>query len=795
MSSPLGFNAGGIDAVAIVSSLMDAERLPIDAIRRKQAAVKLQSDAVGRVKTSLETIRSASSEIVNRGLARTSVTSSSTAVQATALTGAVPGTVSFSVSKLASAQGLRTSSPVSATTAQVTSLSRLALSTSASKTGISALSASSDVAAGAYSVAVTQASTAASLSGSNLSSSVTVNNGSQNLTLEVSGVARNLTLATGNYTSTALAAEIQSKLDAAGGGAIVSVNASGALTFTSTNEGSAMSLAVTGGNARSNLGLLGLSTPVSGTDAKVTVNGGAETTLTATGPGQSAALAAGGGTLSVSFTSGARVGSTSVSVVSTGDGSLSSVAAAVNASTAGVSAAAVKQGDGAWLLQLASKSTGAASVMTVDAAAFTSVGGLVQTASGEDAQLTVGSGAGAYTVSSSTNVFTDLIAGVSVTAKETTASAVSVSVARDESASSALVERLVNAVNSLIADVKMQTRFDPVSRVSSPLSNDARIKALPGRVRAAVSEVVADAGLTMSDIGVTLLKDGSLSFDKSKFETALKSSSTAVERIFARGGSSSGGVSWVAALDSTKSGSYVVNVSTVATRASTGTMFSTPPSTTTVVGVKSGSSTATASLQAGASQSEMIAAMNLSLSTAGVAATAVASGSGFVVRANSYGLGGSFEVNTDVAGAGVYTPYSAVDASGTIDGVAATASGARLSLSGSASSSAKGLAVDTSAMSTPASVSISYAPGAAARLSALVSELNETAGALTIASGSYDARVKGFTTQIDRLEDRLTERQKVLTKKWGKVQSSLSSLQSQQEWLTNQTKSMSGSSS
>ncbi len=93
----------------------------------------------------------------------------------------------------------------------------------------------------------------------------------------------------------------------------------------------------------------------------------------------------------------------------TGDRSLASVAAAINGANAGANAAAIKVADGAWILQLSSSRSGTDNAMALDATVFAGVGGLLQTSGAQDAQITIGTGPGAYSVAASGNTFTDVL--------------------------------------------------------------------------------------------------------------------------------------------------------------------------------------------------------------------------------------------------------------------------------------------------------------------------------------------------------------------------------------------------
>src|SRR6202030_3510370 len=101
--------------------------------------------------------------------------------------------------------------------------------------------------------------------------------------------------------------------------------------------------------------------------------------------------------------------------ISTGDGSLSSVVAAINGANVGLSATALQVGTNQYALEISSNKTGTAAAATLDAQAFSasSLGALQTTTQAQNAVVTVG-GAGGYQVTSGSNALTGVLPGVTV---------------------------------------------------------------------------------------------------------------------------------------------------------------------------------------------------------------------------------------------------------------------------------------------------------------------------------------------------------------------------------------------
>jgi flagellar hook-associated protein 2 len=782
--SSIGFTAGGIDVNQIVSGLMAAERSPQTVMSSRQASVTLQSTALGRIRTNLLSLQSLAANLVMSGLSKVSSTVSSSVATASAAPTANPGALTFTIDRLAAASGIRTAQTVASNTAVITTATSLAVSSTAGRIGASTIQVGAGTTNGQYTVSVTQATAGATQTGTAALAGSTLIDGTNNtLDLQIDGVARTLTLAAGTYTAAGLATAVQTALDSTGGGAKATLDGSGRLAITTAHEGSAATLQVVGGSAATALQLAAGSS--SGLDGSIRIGTNPPVAITSAGNGDTISVSTGSGSLSLRLDGGARVGDSTVAVVSTGDRSLASVAAAINGANVGVSAAAVKVADGAWLLQMSSAKSGVANSISVDGAQFS--GGLVQTAAGQDAKITIGTGAGAYSVVSSTNAFSDVMPGVTINVNAVSATPTTVSVGRDSGATADAVGALVAAATSLLADISMQTSYNTTTKKASPLSSDAAVKRLADQVRAAVTAIVGAGSPSLAgNAGITLKKDGTLNFDRAKFIAAFDANPGGVERLFARGGTSVGGASWAAATDKTVAGSYGVVVTTAPVRATSGDILIGGSAAGQTIGVKIGATTATYQAAPGASAADIVAGLNVEMAKAGLKVNAELSGGGVRLTAVGFGAAGSFQTNLDVTGAGSWTANTGTDVVGTIDGKTAIGVGNRLSLLEGNASPARGLGLDIAEGVSGTIGPVEYQPGIAARLVALATVQTGANGGLTTSAGGYESRIKTFNDQIARFELRMVAKEAQYRRQWTAVQSSLSALQSQGTWLSSQ---------
>jgi flagellar capping protein FliD len=222
-----------------------------------------------------------------------------------------------------------------------------------------------------------------------------------------------------------------------------------------------------------------------------------------------------------------------------GTGTLADAAAAINASSHGLSASVVQVSTGEAQLRVVSKDTGAASKFSLSGS-----GTFTDNAVATDAKIVLGTvgSPGAVEVSSSTNTFDKVLAGATFTVSKKDETA-TVTIASDPDAVAAKVQALVDAVNAAVKTARDYTSNAPGS--AAQLKGDYAVSSLGGRLLDAVSFPVANAvpvspatvpptykeGLPAT-MGFTLARDGkSIVFDKAKFLTALKADPATAQKM------------------------------------------------------------------------------------------------------------------------------------------------------------------------------------------------------------------------------------------------------------------------
>jgi flagellar hook-associated protein 2 len=450
----------------------------------------------------------------------------------------------------------------------------------------------------------------------------------------------------------------------------------------------------------------------------------------------------------------------------------------------GVSASLLFTGTDTAKLVLKADESGAEASFTTstDIASFGSFSIVEQ---GVDAQLTVGSGAGALTIERSTNVIDDFIDGATITLKATTASTVDISVTRDPDAAAEAVKELVDSINGALSTITTATKAGNEDSPGGPLSTDATARNLAVNLRASLSSAVSAIEgpyRTASSVGISLTREGTYTLDETKLKQALADDFDAVVDLFERAAAVTDSRVGVSAVGGAiADGSYDVQITQAASIAEVvGPDFNDSSQDDTFT-IEQDGVIASVFVPKKSTITEVIDAINQALTDAGISSlsasqvgntirlgdTRYGSAHSFTVSANDYGLDGTFQ-GSDVAG--------------TIGGLAATGSGR--SLTGSDTLSSMVLTIGA----TPADVtgaggtlslgSVSISAGIAATFDDYLETLTETGGVVDRARDRWDAQIDLLKDRIEQFEDRLESREVALRRQYSALESTLARLNS-----------------
>ncbi len=234
----------------------------------------------------------------------------------------------------------------------------------------------------------------------------------------------------------------------------------------------------------------------------------------------------------------AKSGSSAVSIEIPPEAStLAEVRDAINTSEAGVVAALVTDASGT-RLSLRSKETGAENAFRVSVAETVDDGetaaglsrlaydaggssGMTRTATAVDAAATING----IAVSSASNTLGQVIEGLSFTLRKTTAAddSVDITVATDTEAVKKAVTDFVSTFNTLASYIRTATAYNAGTKTGGPLQGDQGVLSLQSQLRAAINQGNSNTSRwsTLSQIGITMGTDGTLSTNTGKLDDAL----------------------------------------------------------------------------------------------------------------------------------------------------------------------------------------------------------------------------------------------------------------------------------
>lgn len=225
------------------------------------------------------------------------------------------------------------------------------------------------------------------------------------------------------------------------------------------------------------------------------------------------------------------VNGTVVPASSFGSGTIAEVAAAINAADTGVTAGTVQVSPGQYRLQLTSNTGGATGAFTADSA---DLGGFGVVTQGIDATIRVGTGPAAYDVTSAKNTFTDVLPGLSFTARALGDATITVS--NDAEGIADKVESMVKAMNEAVTYIASRSKYDQATKTKGLFVGSSLPATLRGDLTNALINPVSGSSLVGKSVGIETDRNGAISFDRDAFLAAYAADPSAVEAFFSGNG-------------------------------------------------------------------------------------------------------------------------------------------------------------------------------------------------------------------------------------------------------------------
>lgn len=464
---------------------------------------------------------------------------------------------------------------------------------------------------------------------------------------------------------------------------------------------------------------------------------------------------------------------------------LSGIRDAINAAGAGISANIVNDGSG-YRLVISSSDSGAENSLKIsisdDDGTNTNTSGLSQLAydpeaaagSGQNLTQSVAAQDAAFlldgvSITSATNVVTDAIEGVTLKllAESAAATATTITVSRDISGVKNSIETFVKAYNELAKTIKELSAYNTETKQASILTGDAALRGVDSLLRETLNTALRYSGgglTTLSQVGISFQKDGTLAFDSSKLQTVFDDTTKDVSTLFASVGKPTDSlIEFISASSAAEAGAYSVDIAQLATQGKAESVVTLGGTTTITSGVNDTLTvlidgvTATVTLTAGDyTAAEMAAHLQSkingaeAISSAGLGVTVTQSASILTITSNTYGSTSSATVSGGTAQANLFgttNDTAGLDVAGSIGGVVGTGAGQSLS--------AAGITLKVTGVTTGSRGTLNFAQGFAVLLDKLADKL-------LASDGSIAGRTDGLKSSIDLIETRREELQRRL---------------------------------
>ncbi len=246
------------------------------------------------------------------------------------------------------------------------------------------------------------------------------------------------------------------------------------------------------------------------------------------------------GTLSISLGSGA----TKNLVIDSTNNTLAGLRDAINGAGLGISAAFTSVATNDVRITLSSSTSGAAGKITLSGIPGfefnpnSTSGNTLSDASSDGGQTAQGSliKLNGITLARDSNTITDAIQGVTLNLSAKTTTATTLTISHDKSTSlSNSLNSLVKSYNELNKAMRDLGSYNADTKQGGVLLGDATLRTVSNSIRAAIQTPYLSTGSyrRLSDLGVAMQKDGSLTFDASKLASASAADYTSVATLVA----------------------------------------------------------------------------------------------------------------------------------------------------------------------------------------------------------------------------------------------------------------------
>jgi flagellar hook-associated protein 2 len=496
--------------------------------------------------------------------------------------------------------------------------------------------------------------------------------------------------------------------------------------------------------------------------------------------------------------------------IDSSNNTLQGIRDAINNAKIGITASVINNGsDSPFVLTLSSASSGKNSSLKVSVAGDKNIGSLLvndpaatqnmsQTVAAQDAVFNVDG----VTVHKPSNSVSEVIPGVTMELLKTAETPVTLNVTRDSSTVSTLVQSFIKGYNDLNKTLQDLSSYNSETKQGAVLQGDSTVRLLQSQLKSVLNTPVSNTGgayTTLSQVGITFQKDGSLAVDTSKLNAAIEKNPTDVASLFVTVGKPSDPLlSFNTADSNTKAGTFPVKINRLATHGS----FAGCEDVDTLT-IKSGKNdelnvtvdgvTAAITLTPGEYTEDNLAKEIQSkingastISAAGVSVSVIHDRYGIVITSNSYGS----KSTVDVTGNGAWNlmgedPICTIgwDVEGTINGTPAKGTGQVLAATDGA---ALGVKVTVKGGNEGERGQVNYSQGYAYKLNNFLTSMLSKEGPLEGRKNGINTSIKDIASHRDTIQQRLPLQEARYRRQYSSLETMLSNMGKTSSYLSQQ---------
>lgn len=517
---------------------------------------------------------------------------------------------------------------------------------------------------------------------------------------------------------------------------------------------------------------------------------------------------------------------------------LADIRSAINEANAGVTASIVNDGSGNRLV-ISSKDSGLANALKINVndtdgnhtdnaglsklafdASTGGVSNMTETVAARNAVMVIDG----ITVTKSSNTINDALEGVTFNLlKANPGTTTTLTVEKDKSSVEAAVNAFVKAYNDLEKTIGNLSRYDAANKQASVLTGDSTVRMIQNRMRAMLNGNQSAAGgiNSLSELGISFQKDGTLALDNNKLSAVLNNPDKNIAAFF-------GDIPGATTTSSTTSqavnvsdslisiinqpptftpGSLAVNISQLATQGSaTGSkvaelsinsiLFPNNVLNLIIDGVSANITLASGNYTAVTLAAEIQSKINnnTTFSNAGVSVAVTQNAGKLSITSSRYGSASSVQITGGNGKDNIFgTPAQTAgqNVAGTIGGQAATGSGKELSSNGltlkiDGGSTGNRGTVDFVETTTTTSSTAPSTPGFITQLDQLITGMTRSDGLISSRMDGINSTIKGIGKQREALEFRLESVEKRLRAQFTALDTMIASMNQTSNYLQQQ---------